>query len=955
MNGTPPHGRSGLGPYGPRGSGGSGWLRPRLGSGLSGGGGGLGSMGGGSGLVDGDDSLVAGMAGSWYAEAPIVLVDWTGASRELRMAGQVGWISASCGLGDSELKGKPPLDESLVFSPGRCGWGVVGAPGPSGRLEAVDLTIAHTSALSRDRDTGDSGDGHDSWDECYVEIEGTEGLHGPYAASNMLEWYMAEDPDMLVLAGPGSGEWLSLRKLEARFRVRQWLTVTRDALGLTAGQVAPADALLSPWRWEFCMFRVVRSPETAVALAAALLVSMRLPRFLPISEDGVHAFLTAVAASTPSGPDGPRYHNLYHAADVCQVMTVMLTRWGGLRLLTAEEALALWIASIARAVEHPGVTNDMLVASEHECSLRFGDEAPLEKHQAARCAEMMREAGLLDRWSREGRNRVRNLVHSLLLSTDMRLHSASMRDLEAVGPVIRTVIDVQRSGYIPPAIRSAHAIEATGITASRALGSSQGTVPAVAADGGAPPSSAPATPLSTPAALVSRFAGIHAILPLAPHPSASSRGDLPVVLWESLAAAESAVDSVLPNHSWAASRRSLVPPGPVGGIILTDLQSAAARASSATPLTPPPGSLLTVEAAEGTSRAEALLRGPMWEYSVVTPPSSRSLLACLLLHAADLSKPTRTWSTARLWSQRLVEEMCTQGDRERALALPISPGMDRSKMDEARFQLGFIDFVVAPLFAGLTALLPRAGEAFELLTSNRRRWHASATAALAAKETETEAAGDSLAAEHARVSRRNIQRRSLAYRQVLVPVVRQAAAEGSQLDLLRRNGAESPTFGPSRVRKDTAGMTTRPRITAPSSPPVLPARADESSDDDDSAVVDSGEDSEADGDAARRGRSRSGSDAASSDSNEPGDSPPEGSLARDRSLRALGLFGRATASATEDDDDNDAAVEDDPDSSDDEEDRQDKQSAGRPRANVGASASFDRADSSGSWPGEERG
>ena len=47
-----------------------------------------------------------------------------------------------------------------------------------------------------------------------------------------------------------------------------------------------------------------------------------------------------------------------------------------------------------------------------------------------------------------------------------------------------------------------------------------------------------------------------------------------------------------------------------------------------------------------------------------------------------------------------------QGDQERALGMPISSMMDRTKPNIARSQLGFIDFIVRPTFEQYARICP---------------------------------------------------------------------------------------------------------------------------------------------------------------------------------------------------------------------------------------------------------
>ncbi|XP_007422836.1 calcium/calmodulin-dependent 3',5'-cyclic nucleotide phosphodiesterase 1A isoform X2 [Python bivittatus] len=74
----------------------------------------------------------------------------------------------------------------------------------------------------------------------------------------------------------------------------------------------------------------------------------------------------------------------------------------------------------------------------------------------------------------------------------------------------------------------------------------------------------------------------------------------------------------------------------------------------------------------------------------------------LILHAADISHPSKLWDLHYRWTKALMEEFFRQGDKEAALGLPFSPLCDRKSTMVAQSQIGFIDFIVKPTFALLT-------------------------------------------------------------------------------------------------------------------------------------------------------------------------------------------------------------------------------------------------------------
>uniref|UniRef100_A0A8I3S1U6 Phosphodiesterase n=1 Tax=Canis lupus familiaris TaxID=9615 RepID=A0A8I3S1U6_CANLF len=60
----------------------------------------------------------------------------------------------------------------------------------------------------------------------------------------------------------------------------------------------------------------------------------------------------------------------------------------------------------------------------------------------------------------------------------------------------------------------------------------------------------------------------------------------------------------------------------------------------------------------------------------------------LLLHAADISHPTKQWAVHSRWTKALMEEFFRQGDKEAELGLPFSPLCDRTSTLVAQSQIG---------------------------------------------------------------------------------------------------------------------------------------------------------------------------------------------------------------------------------------------------------------------------
>lgn len=82
-----------------------------------------------------------------------------------------------------------------------------------------------------------------------------------------------------------------------------------------------------------------------------------------------------------------------------------------------------------------------------------------------------------------------------------------------------------------------------------------------------------------------------------------------------------------------------------------------------------------------------------------TNKDDRMLLLRSVIKCGDVNNPTKAQAQMDLWTDRFLEETYAQGDRERELKLPISAFMDRYSPNVPKLELGFIDFLVRPLFA----------------------------------------------------------------------------------------------------------------------------------------------------------------------------------------------------------------------------------------------------------------
>ncbi|XP_051898230.1 cAMP-specific 3',5'-cyclic phosphodiesterase 4B isoform X3 [Pristis pectinata] len=91
-----------------------------------------------------------------------------------------------------------------------------------------------------------------------------------------------------------------------------------------------------------------------------------------------------------------------------------------------------------------------------------------------------------------------------------------------------------------------------------------------------------------------------------------------------------------------------------------------------------------------------------------------------MVHCADLSNPTKPLELYRQWTDRILEEFFRQGDRERERGMEISPMCDKHTASVEKSQVGFIDYIVHPLWETWADLVhPDAQDILDTLEDNR--------------------------------------------------------------------------------------------------------------------------------------------------------------------------------------------------------------------------------------------
>lgn len=76
----------------------------------------------------------------------------------------------------------------------------------------------------------------------------------------------------------------------------------------------------------------------------------------------------------------------------------------------------------------------------------------------------------------------------------------------------------------------------------------------------------------------------------------------------------------------------------------------------------------------------------------------RQLVMDIAIKCGDVNNASKSTAICVQWADKIMTEFFNQGDQERSKGLPVSMFMDRETTVIAKCQVGFIDYIVLPLF-----------------------------------------------------------------------------------------------------------------------------------------------------------------------------------------------------------------------------------------------------------------
>lgn len=102
----------------------------------------------------------------------------------------------------------------------------------------------------------------------------------------------------------------------------------------------------------------------------------------------------------------------------------------------------------------------------------------------------------------------------------------------------------------------------------------------------------------------------------------------------------------------------------------------------------------------------------------------RQLVMNLVVHSSDLSAQVMDFSIAQLWEARVTAEFIAQSEMEVSLGVPVTPLMVGLQDHEKRYEkhLGFLHYVMQPLWDVVSDVLPPMQQCVESLQRNKEKY-----------------------------------------------------------------------------------------------------------------------------------------------------------------------------------------------------------------------------------------
>ncbi|XP_067028272.1 3',5'-cyclic-AMP phosphodiesterase 4C-like isoform X2 [Acropora muricata] len=186
-------------------------------------------------------------------------------------------------------------------------------------------------------------------------------------------------------------------------------------------------------KWTFDVFKLydITQGHPLLAVTYTILQARDLLKIFKIKPTTFINYMTSVENHYLK--DVP-FHNCTHAADVTQTSHVLLSAQAFESVFTDLEVLAAILASAVHDVDHPGVNNHFLVATNSEMALMYNDESVLENHHLAVAFQLLQheDCDILENLTKKERQTVRRTIIEMVLATDNAKHMSLLASLKTM-------------------------------------------------------------------------------------------------------------------------------------------------------------------------------------------------------------------------------------------------------------------------------------------------------------------------------------------------------------------------------------------------------------------------------------------------------------------------------------------------------------------------------------------
>ncbi|XP_027200230.2 uncharacterized protein LOC113794315 [Dermatophagoides pteronyssinus] len=124
------------------------------------------------------------------------------------------------------------------------------------------------------------------------------------------------------------------------------------------------------------------------------------------------------------------YHNSVHAADVTQAMHCFLQESKIKQYLTPMEAMCSLLAAVSHDLDHPGVNQQFLIATNSHLTTMHNNLSVLESHHWRFALSCFYESHIFDHFNEKQWKEIKYLLKNLILATDISRQSEFIQQFE---------------------------------------------------------------------------------------------------------------------------------------------------------------------------------------------------------------------------------------------------------------------------------------------------------------------------------------------------------------------------------------------------------------------------------------------------------------------------------------------------------------------------------------------